>query len=73
MDHLRSGAEKLATQRELSASQLVEEIYLATLSRLPSEKETKILTQSLGDSPEADQITDLLWAITMTPEFLFVR
>ncbi len=73
MDHLRSGAEKLATQKELSASQLVEEIYLATLSRLPSEKETMILTQSLGDSPETDQITDLLWAITMTPEFLFVR
>ena len=73
MHHLRSGAEKLTSREELSTPLLVEEIYLLTLNRLPSDGENKLLVQSLGKSPSVDQVTDLLWAITMTPEFLFNR
>ena len=73
MHHLRSGAEKLTSREDLSTPLLVEEIYLLTLNRLPSDGENKLLVQSLGKSPSVDQVTDLLWAITMTPEFLFNR
>ena len=73
MSHLKRGAENFATRKELNSYRLVEEIYLATLCRRPSERESKILTQALGTDPDVDQITDLLWAIALTPEFLFNR
>ena len=73
MNHLKSGAKKFATREDLNSHRLVEEIYLATLCRRPSERESKILTQALGTNPDVDQITDLLWAIALIPEFLFNR
>ena len=33
----------------------------------------KCYVEALGIDPDVDQITDLLWAIALTPEFLFNR
>jgi hypothetical protein len=52
---------------------LVDEIYLATLSRFPTENERAVATTALGEKPGEDAIADFLWAITMTPEFLIIR
>jgi len=53
--------------------QLIEEIYLTTLSRFPTEAETSLLNETLGAEPSEESIIDLLWALTMTPEFFLIR
>ena len=55
--------------------ELIDEIYLATLARLPRPEEKQkvvdYLTQKKDARPEAFQ--DLLWAMVNTKEFLFVH
>ncbi|MDA7667422.1 DUF1549 domain-containing protein [bacterium] len=52
---------------------LVDEIYLVTLSRFPTENERAVAIEVIGERPGEEAIADLLWAITMTPEFLIIR
>ncbi|MDF1659042.1 MAG: DUF1549 domain-containing protein [Verrucomicrobiales bacterium] len=68
---LQAGAKKLAGN--LSTDALIDEVYLSTLSRFPTEAEKSFATEALGETPDEATITDLLWAVTMTPEFLIVR
>ena len=72
IENLRAGAEKL-TSSSNGTEGLIEEVYLALLTRLPTVEETEILRAALGDEPSIDGITDLLWALTMTPDFFIVR
>lgn len=68
----RSWANQLA-QSELTAQQLVEELYLAIYSRYPTEKELDIgvnLYENEG-SPRRQVTEDLMWALMNTPEFVF--
>ena len=67
--YLAPGAERFLD----SGDTMVDEIYLTTLSRFPTEKERAIASAALGEQPDKDAITDLLWALTMTPEFLIIR
>ena len=50
---------------------LVEEIYLACLNRLPSEKEVAAIDLSKG--PRLEIAQDLTWALINSPAFLFNR
>ncbi|WP_417739661.1 DUF1549 domain-containing protein [Rosistilla oblonga] len=51
---------------------LVEELYLAALSRKPIESEAKAATDYLASKPDRRlAIEDLVWAIINTKEFLF--
>jgi hypothetical protein len=52
---------------------LVDEIYLAMLTRFPTERERSIASAALGNQPDRAAVADLLWALTMTPEFLILR
>lgn len=52
---------------------LIEAIYLTALSRFPTNEEKLLLRETLGEEPDTGDVTDLLWTLTMTPEFLFVR
>lgn len=56
-----------------STPKLIEEIYLTTFARFPTEPERSLLAQGLGAQPTEEAITDLLWALTMTPEFFLIR
>ncbi|MEQ1842260.1 MAG: DUF1553 domain-containing protein, partial [Verrucomicrobiales bacterium] len=67
---LEAGAGKLAGQ---SPDQLIDQLYLSTLTRLPSDAEKAVLREALGESPGSTEIADLTWAILMMPEFLLVR
>ena len=69
---LAKGAEALAG-RGKSPEELVTWIYRQALSRDPSASEIKTASEVLGPQPEATAIQDLLWAVVMQPEFLFVR
>ncbi len=57
----------------LSAEQIVEELYLATYSRLPSGEELAATAGLIagGGADRRQGIEDLLWALLNTPEFVF--
>ncbi|MEM9283847.1 MAG: DUF1553 domain-containing protein, partial [Verrucomicrobiota bacterium] len=65
------GAKKLLER--VGSEALIDEIYLTTLTRLPSEAERQLLTDTMGPNPDPAAVADLLWAITMMPEFFMVR
>ena len=54
--------------------EIVEELYLAALSRLPSddERQTSLELRAEALAP-ADFYQDLLWALMNSKQFLFVR
>jgi len=61
-------------ESNLDARALVEEIYLATLSRLPHENEyTKAIAHVSEAESKAEGAQDLLWALMNSPAFLFNR
>ncbi len=71
--HLREGAERFVGDPELKGQRLVDELFLATVSRFPTEEERTLVEEILGSQPTTEDVTDLLWALLMTPEFLLVR
>lgn len=73
IEHLRAGAEKLIERTGADSRVLVDEIYLALMTRLPSDREKKLLRGNLGGHPDVDSVTDLLWALVMTPDFFIIR
>jgi hypothetical protein len=60
-------------EKEKENAKLVEAIYLATLSRLPTEAEVKEV--DFGDKAEQrlEVAQDLAWALMNSPAFLFNR
>jgi hypothetical protein len=55
-----------------TAAQIVEELYLATYSRLPTAAELADVTPIIEQNPNRRQATeDLMWALLNTPEFIF--
>jgi hypothetical protein len=70
---VEKGAKKLVDSSASSTAELVRRVYLAGLSRPPSEEEAAAAVQMLGTEPTAESIEDLLWAILMLPEFQLVR
>jgi hypothetical protein len=70
---LAAGAEKLAAAHGKTPDHLIEELYLSTLTRLPTEEEKSILREALGANPEAQTVADLTWSLWMMPEYLLVR
>lgn len=73
ISHLREGAERFVEDPDLSGEQLVDELFLATVSRFPTEEEKNVVAEILGSEPVTADVTDLLWSLLMTPEFLLVR
>ncbi|MEO5999923.1 MAG: DUF1553 domain-containing protein, partial [Chitinophagaceae bacterium] len=51
---------------------IIKEIYRKALAREPEEKEIKVAKQILGDSPGAEAIQDLFWAVMLLPEFQII-
>jgi len=61
---------KLAASR-LTPEQLAEEVFLATLSRFPTPEEKAEAVNHLQQTKNrADAITDLMWALVNTREFI---
>lgn len=55
-----------------SDAQIVEELYLAALSRLPTAAEKqRVLSQPIPKERRKDWFEDLMWALLNTKEFLF--
>ena len=70
---LASGAQTL-TERDWNVPEdLVRWIYRQALSRDPSPEEQQVALEVIGTSLEPAAVQDLLWAVVMQPEFMFVR
>lgn len=52
---------------------LVEQLYRNMLGRLPADKELKVATGALGEHPTVEQVQDLIWALTLHPEFQLIN
>jgi hypothetical protein len=70
---LQRGAEHLLAQALPSTTDLLDHLYLATLSRHPSPEELAIFAELWPDKPSTPEIADALWALVMSPEFLLLR
>jgi len=70
---LASGAQSLSEREWKSTEDLVLWIYRQALARDPGMAEMQAALEVLGEKPAAAPIQDLLWAVVMQPEFLFVR
>ena len=54
--------------------EIVDELYLAALSRRPNAEESAVCTTLLGESPSPKEFyEDLLWSLMNSKEFLFVH
>jgi Protein of unknown function (DUF1549)/Protein of unknown function (DUF1553)/Bacterial Ig-like domain (group 2) len=74
MQKIRSGDGRLAAllKEKKSDAQVTEELFLATLSRLPSAKEIEAVTKALGDGGTREEVyRDLFWAQLNSKEFTF--
>jgi len=60
-------------QEKVGDEQIIEELYLSTLARRPTDEEKQRLTEYLSahQSSRTQAVQDLVWAIFNTKEFLF--
>ena len=56
-----------------STTTVINRLYLAALSRPPTNDEQTTAVEMLGAQPTIENIQDLLWAVLMLPEFQLVR
>jgi uncharacterized membrane protein/mono/diheme cytochrome c family protein len=68
---LRKGAEQWA-QKYTSGELLVKALYLKALGREPSSKELTLAVKYIGKKPSVEGIQDLVWAVTLLPEFQLI-
>ncbi|WP_395141975.1 DUF1553 domain-containing protein [Armatimonas sp.] len=70
-----SVARGAARYANLTDAQLIEDLYLIALSRFPSERERTIASAFLKrpEQNRAAAVTDLLWTVVNTQEFLFQK
>ncbi|MBB5350452.1 hypothetical protein HNR46_000676 [Haloferula luteola] len=69
---LESGAHHLASQTWPSLDALIDHLFLSTLNREPTAPERSLFREQLGDEPSPAVLTDALWALCMTPDFLLI-
>ena len=75
---LRTSFAEPAARRPNPAAQapttkLVDQLYLSALGRVPTDEERSIAAIFTGSPATAEGVTDLLWALTMLPEFQLVH
>jgi hypothetical protein len=69
----RSGAARKLADSKLTPEQIIEEVYLATLSRLPTAEEKTLMQEAFttaGDQRH-QAVEDVLWTVMNTKEFLY--
>jgi mono/diheme cytochrome c family protein len=67
---MKKGSEKLMTEN--SDKDLVTRIYMRALGRKPTGDEMKLAQEMVGKPLQGAGVEDLLWAVTMLPEFQLI-
>ncbi|HEY1081256.1 MAG TPA: DUF1553 domain-containing protein, partial [Prosthecobacter sp.] len=70
---LAHGAGQLMEREWKTPDDLVRWIFRQALTRDPAPAEMQAAVEALGEKPSAAAVQDLLWAVVMQPEFLYVR
>lgn len=71
---LHEGAKQITKRWDKKGdAQVVETLYLEALSRKPTDEELSIGLAILAGRPREEGLEDLLWAVTMLPEFQIIR
>jgi mono/diheme cytochrome c family protein len=71
-DILKRGAKALVADSSAAQGKLIPALYEKALGRLPTTTELKTAREMLGQPVDAAGVEDLLWAITMLPEFQLI-
>ena len=66
----RHGRARALAQSDLTDEQIIEELYLTTLSRPPTAEEISLMIQAFAND-RASGAEDVLWALLNTKEFIF--
>ncbi|MSR30679.1 MAG: DUF1553 domain-containing protein [Gemmataceae bacterium] len=69
---LQGGNRLHKSQGSSNPRKIVEQIFLAALSRLPVESEVQSAVAILGDNPSPETLADFIWVIFLLPEFQLV-
>lgn len=69
---LKQGAAKISAETAGDAQALITGLYLQTLCRPPTPRETQVAARMLEAHPGAEGVEDIVWAITMLPEFQLI-
>ena len=70
---LKAGARYWMQREGKMPARLVSQLYLEALGRAPSREEARIAFGLLGPTIDPQGIEDLLWIITMLPDFQLIR
>ena len=68
--HRHGRARELADSQR-TPMQIVEELYLTTVSRFPIESERTLMLQAFAESTRREATQDVLWALMNSKEFMF--
>jgi hypothetical protein len=69
---LQRGAEHWLTDWPASGEGLIVELYRRALGRVPTDAELRLAGEWVGIPIRTDGVEDLLWALTMLPEFQLI-
>ncbi len=70
---LQEGASEWKEKYKNDTETLARQLYLKSLGRLPSNKEEEVITATLGNNPQSEEIQDLFWTTLLLPEFQFIH
>ena len=69
---LHEGAKRRAPRPDMSSATFVDRIFMEALGRPPAQNEQDVALGLLGSPATEDGIVDLIWVITMLPEFQLI-
>jgi hypothetical protein len=69
----RGAANLLKADPKAKADEIVRRVFVLALSRKPTVEELAAARGLIGETPTADGVADLLWAVVMLPEFQLIR
>ena len=69
---LDQGAAKITARKGQSISALIRDLYWKALARSPSGQEFKLAEELVGNPASKESIADLIWSVTMLPEFQLI-
>ncbi len=72
-DLIQRGATKLVAAKPASDRELVQQLYAQALGRKPTPSELEASMELVGSPVKQSGVEDLMWALTMLPEFQLIH
>jgi hypothetical protein len=69
---LKRGAQEVVERWPKPGRELIVELYQRALGRKPTGDELRLAQETIGSPAKKEGVEDLLWAMTMLPEFQLI-